>query len=239
MRFLSLICTLAFVGNLPALALSVSPTRIVVGSDIETQAVLRLEAEREAMAVEVIVVERIAGGDLVAVAEDTVRVSPPQLLIDRTKPRNIRIEIAAGIARTQSRAFYLRIEQLGLRAVSEASEGEQDILLLPTYLLPIHVLGGHEASLVGEILQGPEGTQVQLTNTGQGSALLTSCTVALIRQDLSEIELEGRRLAEPLRSDAVLPGETIRFYPEFLLDGDTSELPLQLIGVRTTCDQSL
>lgn len=238
MRFLGWSCALVLAGGLSAHALSVSPTRIVVNDDGGTQVAVRLAGESGPIPLEVTIVERFPGGAFAAVPESVIRAHPPQLLLDTDKPRNVQIEISGGIAEEIGRSFYLRVEQLGLRSVHGGAEDDREIMLLATYLLPVHVLGGHAEKLIAELVLAPEGAQVVFTNAGQGPALLSNCSVTFTAQTGADVEIDGRRLAEQIGSDAILPSETIRFDLMSLLSNSKSQSEAAVIRVRTACDRS-
>ncbi len=238
MRFLGEACALAVAGCLSANALSVSPTRIVIKDDSGANVSLRLVGESEPTPIEVTIIERLPGGALTAVSGSVIRANPPQLLLDASQPRSVQIEISNGIALEKGRSFYLRIEQLGLRSAQRDAVSDREVVLLATYLLPVHVLGGHNEKLFADFIPDSEGALVVLTNAGQGPALLSGCRVTITYQTGRDTEIEGRKLAAQIGSDAILAGETVRFDPVSLLPMGESQ-PEAVIGVRVDCVPSL
>lgn len=237
MRSFLWFCALTASVSMSAYALSISPTRIIVNEDSGSRVSVRLAGESGPLPIEVSVLERLPGGALVAVPESVIRAHPPQILLNPGEARNIQIDISSGIIANNSRSFYLRIEELGLNTANTGAGNGQEIVLLATYLLPVHVLGGHAGVLTAEIALAPEDAQVVLSNAGSGPALLSSCRLGPILTADRVIELDGRQLAEQVGSDAILPGETVRLNLSLILSGSTVPSGSSVIGVRTSCDR--
>jgi hypothetical protein len=184
----------------------------------------------------VTVLERLPGAALASVPDSVIRAHPPQILLNPGEARSLQIDISSGIIADNSRSFYLRIEELGLRSANTGAGNGQEIVLLATYLLPVHVLGGHTGALTAEIARAPEGAQVVLANAGSGPALLSSCRLGLILTADVVIEFDGRQFAELVGSDAILPGDTVRLNLPSILSGATVPSGSSVIGVRSSCD---
>jgi P pilus assembly chaperone PapD len=210
MRCGILALSVVLMAEAPADAFSLSPTRVIIDEDNETSVVLRLGGADERIAVELSFMERAPDRELTPVPESIIRATPPQLMLSSDESRRVRIDVSKGIAADKSRSFYLRIAELGLNTGLQGSGAGREVVLLSTYLLPIHVLGAHAASLKTSLQWTGGQTIIAVTNSGRGAAILSDCKLTAFLGGDAFIEIDGSRLAERLRSDAVLPAETVQ-----------------------------
>lgn len=235
MRFSVCLCACVASAFPSAYGLSISPTRIVLDDDRGAQVSIRLSGEGTALPIEAMIVERLPGGTFAEVPDSVIRIHPPQILLNPDETRNILIEISAGIAVNKSRSFYARIEELRIRPPDGGDGTGQEIVLLATYLLPVHVLGGHSETLTAEIAPALADAQIIIANTGRGPALLSSCSLVLDLAGGPEMGFDGSWLAEQLRSDAILPEETVRLQLSAFLPETNVPPPAAVVGVRAGC----
>lgn len=235
MRFLVFSCIWAAAGAMSAQAFSVSPTRIILGHDRGGDMTVRLAVQAAAIPIEVTVIERLPDGVFAPVSDAVMTIFPPQFLLETDEPRTLQISISGGIAMEKGRSFYLRIEELGLRSSSRLARSEQEVKLLTTYLLPIHVTGGHEGSLTATISADAAGQAVILENAGRGPVLLSGCRVVLTWQAGPEIEIDGHWIAQRIGSDAILPDQAIGIDLVLLFAEDSALPASSAIDVHALC----
>lgn len=192
-----------------AIALSLSPTRIVINHNEAASFSVRLADVPAPSALEVTVLERFPGGETRPAAPGDIMAFPPQMIVKPGEAFRVDISVTGSLAVHQSRSYYIRIDELRIGEAEPAGGApNREISLLTTYLMPLHVLGGHAPHLAAGSAETARGA-ITLENTGKGAALLSLCTFSRDGGSGEERVLSGREVAAFLARDAILPGERL------------------------------
>jgi len=243
MRLLIVLQSALLLALLPSMAaaLSLSPTRLEfdLRSTPVAEAELRIGGRPDRVQhIELSVFERLSDdrASLIAADSVTVELQPPQLVIERGGQGLVRVRVRRSDgAPTASRSYFLVVEPVEI--ADPAAEGivpdEPRIMFVPRLHLPLHVdLGGSPAARIRRVVAADADADVEAEDAGGVIELSNRGNryqrLATLRAVGPSDSLTGREIARRVRTDALLPGQTLRVP---LKAGELAGEPLGVVPV--------
>ncbi|WP_141737103.1 hypothetical protein [Marinobacter sp. X15-166B] len=206
-----------FIWIAPVWALGVTPTQIVFDSATDTFQEIRIMGDSSSpLAIEMSIRQRRPDTEEDALLKnECITLSLPQAYIVPRTSVTVIIKHKGSDSDCQTGSFYLVVESLNITGRSQSSNHQ--VAFSFRLLVPVHINPGTYKNIKADLYSRKH---IVIANVDTGAVLYSTFDLQL-RTRHGWRHVKGETLAKRLKSDALLPGESLIFDPSAALGPDT------------------